>query len=127
MKRNKIRIDVDVSEFLDLLDAHEGPGAATVEALDEVLMALAEEIDLRVPVDTGSLRASQKIGNEVRRALGEWEGSVTYGGSSTGVKGYVVYARQAIHHSGAFDNLEAYAEYFEEAMAASVNAWRFQP
>lgn len=121
MKRDGIRVFIDTSGWEDMLDSLEGPGQASIEALDAVLGALAEEIDLRVPVDTGSLRASQRVSTEVRSAIGEWEGRIEYGGLSTGPKGYVVYARQAIHHSGAFDGLEAYNELFEEAMRASLD------
>jgi hypothetical protein len=123
MKRDGIHIDIDVSEWLDLLDAHEGPGPESVAAMSAVLGEIATELDLRVPVDTGSLRASQKVGTELRSYEGEWHGTVEYGGSSYGPKGIVVYARQAIHHSRAFDGIEeAYADDFTDAMGADVRA-----
>ena len=115
-------IEVDDANWQRLLDALEGPGQATVEALNGVFGALREDIRARIPILTGSLLGSERV-DSGHHAEG-WEGTITYGGASTGPKNPVIYQNQAIYHAGSFDGLEVFDPEFVEAMFASVEAYK---
>ena len=118
MPRNRIRIDLDLSDFDRALDALEGPGPETQAALTQSFAETFAYIDSRVPVDTGRLKASAQVA--ISEDPGdEWSASVTYGAPETGV----VYAPQAIYHARTFDGLEQFNDDFTDAMYADVRAF----
>jgi hypothetical protein len=115
---------VDVSEWLDALDAHEGPGEETLVELSRTLAAGFAETQARVHVVTGSLKASGRVRNS--RDHDSWEGEITYGGPAPGMPHpYVRYARQEFGRGAEHDamlNLDLLREDFLHAMGATVRA-----
>lgn len=115
---------MDVSEWLDALDAHEGPGEETLLALSQVLSEGFAETQARVHVDTGSLRGSGRVSSD--RVEEGWEGEITYGGPAPGyAHPYVDYAREEFGRGGdhdAMSNLDLMREDYLEAMGATVRA-----
>lgn len=119
-----VRVYVDVSEWLDALDAHEGPGVETLEALSQTLAEGFAESQELVHVVTGSLRASGRVIN--KRTESGWEGEITYGGASPGsVHPVVRYAKQEFgrgEEHNAMRNLDLEHSKYLDAMFATVRA-----
>ena len=119
-----VRILVDVREWLDALDAHEGPGPETLFALSEVLAEGFAQSQARVHVVTGSLRGSGRTSQ--RRVEDGWEGEITYGGPAPGyAHPYVRYAREEFgrgEEHNALGNLDLLGEDFLNALGATVRA-----
>lgn len=119
-----VRIYVDVSEWLDALDAHIGPGEESHVALNGVLASLFNEIRAKVHVVTGSLKASGRMNTDV--SDDEWRGEITFGGPAPGMAHpYVTYAKEEFGRGGAHDpvsNLDLTSYDFAEAMTATVKA-----
>jgi hypothetical protein len=119
-----IRIHVDVDGWLDALDAHEGPGEETLEALSAVLALGFEQTQAKVHVITGSLRGSGRVSD--RRVNDGWEGEITYGGPAPGYAH--PFGRSAREECGrseqhdALSNLHLLSSDFLDAMFATVRA-----
>lgn len=119
-----IRIFIDVSEWLDALDAHEGPGAETLEELSRVLAAGFVESQMLVHVVTGSLKGSGRVSN--KRTEDGWEGEITYGGPAPGfAHPYVRYAKEEFgrgEEHNAMRNLDLQNSDYLDALGATVRA-----
>lgn len=119
-----IRVFVDVTDWLDGIDAHHGPGEETALALSAVLAAGFEETQQRVHVQTGSLKASGRMKSSTRGD--EWEGEISYGGPAFGYPHNPVrYASEEFGRGedhNAMSNLDLMREDYLEAMTASVRA-----
>lgn len=119
-----IRIHVDVDAWLDALDAHEGPGEETLQALSAVLALGFEQSQMKVHVITGSLKGSGRVSN--RRVEDGWEGEISYGGPAPGYPHpYVRYAREEFGRGedhDALSNLHLLSSDFLDAMFATVRA-----
>lgn len=119
-----VRIFIDVSEWLDALDAHEGPQEETRTELAAVLAGVFTEIESNVHVITGSLKASGRMNTDVDES--EWTGEITYGGPAPGMPHPDVrYARDEFGRGGSHDpvsNLDLASHDFMHAMAATVRA-----
>ena len=72
--------------FIDIVQA------IAPEDLDIVLQLGYVETQKDVHVETGSLKSSGKVGSEVSKIESKWEGTIRYGGPSTGVNNPVDYA-----------------------------------
>lgn len=118
------RISMNVEPWLDALDAHEGPGEETLEALSAVLAAGFMETQARVHVVTGSLKGSGRVSNQ--RDDDSWEGEISYGGPAPGFPHpYVTYAREEFGRGedhDAMSNLDLLSADFLDAMFATVRA-----
>jgi len=119
-----IHIFIDVDEWLDALDAHEGPGIETTFALGAVLAAGFAETQELVHVVTGSLQASGRMGTKTNDD--SWEGEITYGGSAPGFPhNPVTYAKKEFgkgEEHDAMRNLDLMDQDYLEAMTATVKA-----
>lgn len=117
-------IYVNIDEWLDALDAHEGPGIETLLALQSVLASGFAETQALVHVVTGSLKASGRMRTDVFDD--EWRGEITYGGVAPGaVKGIVTYAKKEFNRGEDHDamrNLDLLGGDIVDAMAATVRA-----
>lgn len=115
---------IHVDPWLDALDAHEGPGFETLEALSATIAAAFEETQQMVHVITGSLKASGRVKNQ--RTEDGWEGTISYGGQAPGMPHPVVsYAKEEFgrgENHDALRNTHAYREDFLNAMTATVRA-----
>ncbi|MFA7264857.1 MAG: hypothetical protein WC054_00855 [Candidatus Nanopelagicales bacterium] len=115
---------VDVSEWLDALDAHEGPGVETLAELSQVLAKGFEETQARVHVITGSLKGSGRVSN--RRDESSWSGEISYGGPAPGYAHPIVrYAKEEFgrgEEHDAMSNLDLLRDDFLHAMGATVRA-----
>lgn len=120
MPRNRLRIDVDLGDFQDMLDAFEGPGPQAQLALTDTFAETFAYLDSRVPVDTGALRASAQVSMTDEPSGGEWSAAVTWGAPETGV----VYAQQALYYANTFDGVEQFYDEFADALGADVEGWR---
>lgn len=119
-----IRITVDVDEWLDALDAHEGPGIETLLALQGVLREAFAETQALVHVVTGSLKGSGRVSTDSDDD--SWTGEISYGGPAPGfAHPYVGYARREFgkgEDHDALRNLHLIGEDILDAMAATVRA-----
>lgn len=88
-----IRIESDWSAVEKELERLERmPDFKTQLALDIVLQLGFVDTQKDVHVDTGSLKESGKVESEASKATQKWEGTIRYGGPSTGVNNPVDYA-----------------------------------
>lgn len=121
---DRLWISIDVDEWLDALDAHEGPGIETLLALQSTLAAGFAETQALVHVVSGSLKASGRMGTDTDD--NSWTGEITYGGPAPGApKPYVNYARKEFgrgEEHNAMANLDLLTSDFLEAMTATVKA-----
>ncbi len=123
---NRLRIDLDLSDFYEALNVIEGPGPETLAALDVTLQAGYAQTQVAVHVITGSLKASGRTEVEYEPGSEVWQGDIVYGGPSPGsVNNPVEYAEYERARGGShnyFANLPLLYDQFEEAVFASVEA-----
>jgi hypothetical protein len=119
-----IRIFIDVDEWLDALDAHEGPGVETLLELQAVMGLAFEETQALVHVVTGSLKGSGRVSSETDD--NSWTGEISYGGPAPGfAHPYVRYARKEFGKGEGHDalrNVHLIGEDILHAMGATVRA-----
>jgi hypothetical protein len=79
------------------------PDPRMVRLLDTALNVGFDVTQADVHILTGSLKASGKHDHETNQALHQWEGTIEYGGVSTGVNNPVDYAIYEKRRGGAHD------------------------
>lgn len=112
------RISDGIEDELERLIA--GPSAADLLAFEGVLTSQFQATQQAVHVITGSLKSSGRVSSS--NSQSKWEGTISYGGPSTGVHNPVKYAEYEREKDGLHDFL-APAKAMENQYIAAMNAY----
>lgn len=96
------------------------PPVALISALEKELSSAYLDTQAAAHVLTGSLKASGRTSSDYHGNM--WEGSITYGGPSTGVNNPVTYAIYEMARGGEHDFLQP-ARAHEPRMEAILSDW----
>lgn len=84
-------------------DMQSMPNPRTILALNRALTTAFEATQAAVHIDTHSLKSSGKKSSDRDRIRNRWEGIISYGGATTGIKNPVNYAMYERARGGPHD------------------------
>ena len=125
-----VRFGIDTRQWDSLLDAMKYPNEETTAALAVAGAETFDYLQNRVPEDTGRLKASGRYSIDIEDrdsfvATSTWGGPTPAGyPNPSNTEFEISYAPQAFYHARTFEGYESTFEQFEDAMFASLRAWR---